>query len=77
MRMKSLAQKQVIDIENGEKLGILGKADLIIDPDSGVIKSLVIMNQGFIGFGSYKKEMTIDWSQIETIGEETILLKKR
>ncbi|WP_035505257.1 YlmC/YmxH family sporulation protein [Halobacillus karajensis] len=76
MRMKSLAKKEVINVENGEKLGVLGRADLIIDPESGLIKSLVIMNNGLIGFGSSKKEMVIDWSQIETIGEETILLKK-
>ncbi|WP_226578882.1 YlmC/YmxH family sporulation protein [Halobacillus litoralis] len=76
MRMKSLAKKEVIDVESGVKLGVLGRADLIIDPESGDIKSLIIMNQGLIGFGASRKELTIDWNQIETIGEDTILLKK-
>ncbi|MGV2620103.1 UNVERIFIED_CONTAM: YlmC/YmxH family sporulation protein [Halobacillus marinus] len=75
--MKSLAKKQVIDVDNGEKLGVLGKADLIIDPASGTIKSLVIMNHGLIGIGTSKKELTIEWSQIKTIGDETILLHRR
>lgn len=74
--MKSLSRKEVIDIENGEKLGVLGRADLIIDPESGTIKSLVILSDGLIGFGNGRKELTIDWSQIQTIGEDTILLKK-
>ncbi|MGP4059877.1 YlmC/YmxH family sporulation protein [Halobacillus litoralis] len=77
MRMKALSKKEVIDVENGEKLGVLGRADLIIDPDSGMIKSLVILNQGLIGFGAARKELTIDWHQIKTIGDETILLKKQ
>ncbi|KHE72967.1 YlmC/YmxH family sporulation protein [Halobacillus sp. BBL2006] len=70
MRLKSLAKKEVIDIENGTKLGVLGKADLIIEPESGKIKSLIILNQGF------RKELVIDWGQITTIGEDTILLRK-
>ncbi len=76
MRMKSLSRKEVIDVENGVKLGVLGRADLIIDPESGTIKSLVILNDGIIGFGKARKELTIDWEQIQTIGDDTILLKK-
>jgi YlmC/YmxH family sporulation protein len=76
MRMKSLSKKEVIDVENGVKLGVLGSADLIIDPESGIIKSLVILSDGLIGFGKARKELTIDWGQIQTIGEDTILLKK-
>lgn len=74
--MKSLSRKEVIDVENGVKLGVLGRADLIIDPESGTIKSLVILNDGIIGFGKARKELTIDWDQIQTIGDDTILLKK-
>ncbi|SFK27929.1 sporulation protein, YlmC/YmxH family [Halobacillus dabanensis] len=76
MRMKSLSRKEVINVENGEKLGVLGRADLIIDPESGTIKSLVILNDGLIGFGKSRKELTIAWDQIQTIGDDTILLKK-
>ncbi|WP_244151618.1 YlmC/YmxH family sporulation protein [Halobacillus dabanensis] len=74
--MKSLSRKEVINVENGEKLGVLGRADLIIDPESGTIKSLVILNDGLIGFGKSRKELTIAWDQIQTIGDDTILLKK-
>ncbi|WP_027954253.1 YlmC/YmxH family sporulation protein [Halobacillus kuroshimensis] len=77
MRMKAMAKKEVIDVDNGEKLGVLGRADLIIDPDTGRIISLVILNHGVIGIGSSKREMTIDWEQIQTIGEHTILLKRK
>lgn len=75
--MKSLSKKEVIDVDKGEKLGVLGRADLIIDPESGEILSLVIMNHGLIGFGSSKRELTIEWNQIQTIGDDTILIKKQ
>ncbi|ARI77459.1 YlmC/YmxH family sporulation protein [Halobacillus mangrovi] len=76
MRLKSLAKKEVIDVESGAKLGVLGKADLIIDPESGQIESLVILNLSLMGIGSMRKEMVINWEQIITIGEDTILLRK-
>ncbi|MBH0229323.1 YlmC/YmxH family sporulation protein [Halobacillus yeomjeoni] len=76
MRLKNLANKEVIDVETGQKLGVLGKADLIIEPETGNIRSLVIMNQGLMSMGSSKKALIIDWEQIATIGEDTILLKK-
>nr|WP_220127168.1 YlmC/YmxH family sporulation protein [Halobacillus locisalis] len=72
--MKSLAKKQVIDIENGQKLGILGNADLVFDPETGSILSLVVINQSMMG--TSKQAFSISWDQIETIGEETILLKR-
>lgn len=74
MRLTSLSQKEVIDIDSGKKLGMLGRADLVIDPESGTILSLVVMNQSL--FGGVKQAFSISWNQIETIGEETILLKK-
>ncbi|UOQ43009.1 YlmC/YmxH family sporulation protein [Halobacillus salinarum] len=77
MRLKTLASKQVIDVENGEKLGILGRADLVIEPETGRIKSLIIMNNGIMGIGKSRKEVMIDWEQITTIGEDTILLKSK
>ncbi|SFF71081.1 sporulation protein, YlmC/YmxH family [Halobacillus alkaliphilus] len=75
MRLKSLAKKEVIDVENGQKLGVLGRADLIFDPGTGKIQSIVIQNNGITGIGPARKELIIDWEQIETIGEDTILLK--
>ncbi|TGB04755.1 YlmC/YmxH family sporulation protein [Halobacillus salinus] len=77
MRLNSLSQKEVIDIETGKKLGMLGRADLVIDPETGSILSLVVMNQSLFGLRTSKQPFSISWNQIETIGEETILLKKQ
>ncbi|RWZ60443.1 YlmC/YmxH family sporulation protein [Halobacillus fulvus] len=71
MRLTSLSNKEVIDIDRGQKLGILGRADLTFDPQTGDILTLIVLNHRF---GS-TKEMMIDWGQISTIGKETILIK--
>ncbi|ASF39512.1 YlmC/YmxH family sporulation protein [Halobacillus halophilus] len=76
MRLKSLAKKEVINVENGQKLGVLGRADLIFDPSTGKIQSIVIQNNGITGIGPARKELIIEWEQIKTIGADTILLKK-
>nr|WP_229734825.1 YlmC/YmxH family sporulation protein [Halobacillus andaensis] len=71
VRLKQLSSKEVIDVKEGRKLGVLGQADLKIDPDSGEIISLIILNKGL--FHS-RAETVIDWNHVEIIGEDTILI---
>ncbi|MCP3026072.1 YlmC/YmxH family sporulation protein [Halobacillus sp. A5] len=71
MRLKQLSSKEVIDIKEGKKLGVLGQADLTINPESGEILSLIILNKGL--FHS-RGEIVIDWNHVEIIGEDTILI---
>ncbi|WP_082234149.1 YlmC/YmxH family sporulation protein [Halobacillus massiliensis] len=73
MRMKKLALKEVIDMKDGKKLGVLGQADINFDPVSGEIQSLVIFNRSLF---QTKSELVIDWAQIEAIGEDTILINQ-
>ncbi|WP_254434270.1 YlmC/YmxH family sporulation protein [Halobacillus sp. Marseille-Q1614] len=69
--MKKLALKEVIDLKEGKKLGVLGQADINFDPESGQIISLVIFNRSLF---QTKSELVIDWSQVQAIGEDTILI---
>ncbi|WP_101843929.1 YlmC/YmxH family sporulation protein [Halobacillus sp. Marseille-P3879] len=71
MRLKQLSMKEVIDIKEGKKLGVLGQADLKIDPESGEILSLIILNKGLL---HPRAETVIDWNHVEIIGEDTILI---
>jgi len=38
MRWSELAEKELIDLVNGERLGLMGEADLVVDPGSGRVK---------------------------------------
>jgi len=42
MRWSVLAEKELIDLVNGERLGLMGQADLVVDPGTGKVKSLVL-----------------------------------
>lgn len=63
----------MIDVKEGKKLGVLGQADLKIDPSSGQILSLIILNRGLF---QTKSETVIDWRYVQLIGEDTILINK-
>lgn len=73
MRWSELAEKELIDLVNGERLGLMGEADLVIDPRSGQVKSLVLSTGGTL-FRKKREEITFDWGMIRKIGPEMVLV---
>ena len=51
MRLSELSRKELVDIDEGTFWGPAGKADLMIDENSGAIKSLVSSLSGLSGSG--------------------------
>jgi sporulation protein YlmC with PRC-barrel domain len=39
MRMSELAGKEIINLNDGMRMGLAGDSDLVVDPDSGNIQS--------------------------------------
>jgi YlmC/YmxH family sporulation protein len=73
MRWSELAEKELIDLVNGERLGLMGEADLVVDPSSGRVKSLVLSGGGTL-FRKKREEITIDWGTIRKIGPEMVIV---
>ena len=73
MRLSELAKKDVININDGSKIGNI--TDILID-DKGYVLSLVVdkSNCSF-SFFTAKDEMLIDFNNIEKIGEDVIIVK--
>ena len=73
MRLSELAKKDVININDGSKIGNI--TDILID-DKGYVLSLVVDKSNF-SFSSFtaKDEMLIDFNNIEKIGEDVIIVK--
>lgn len=46
MRMSELIGKEIININDGLKMGLVGDSDLIINPESGEIHSIILPNRG-------------------------------
>ena len=74
MRLSELARKEHVDLEGGDFWGPAGKADLLIDRNSGEIKALLLTGKsGLFGFG-YQDEISIPWSAVVKIGGDTIIM---
>lgn len=41
MRLSELSGKEIIDLDHGERMGMLGGSDLLIDETTGSIESII------------------------------------
>ena len=72
MRLSDLQNKDVVNIEDGKKIGNI--IDVIIDKE-GNMESLIVQKSKFItNLFSNKDEMEVKWKQIQKIGEDVILV---
>ena len=74
MRLSELAGKEMIGLDTGEKMGVIGDSDLVIHPDSGQIQSIILSGGSFFGFGKKREDIVIPWSSIVKIGPDMIIV---
>nr|WP_092067767.1 YlmC/YmxH family sporulation protein [Dendrosporobacter quercicolus]NSL46764.1 YlmC/YmxH family sporulation protein [Dendrosporobacter quercicolus DSM 1736]SDL63187.1 sporulation protein, YlmC/YmxH family [Dendrosporobacter quercicolus] len=75
MRLSELTGKEVINIGDGGRLGIIDDCDLSFDAKSGRINSLMLPNRsGFFNLFSDHKTSAIPWPAIKRIGDEVIIV---
>ena len=73
--ISSLCDKDVISIESGRNIGSV--SDVEFDTCTGCITALIICGkQGFFGLVGKTEDIRINWSDIEVIGNDSILVKK-
>ncbi len=72
MRLNELIGKEVIDL-NGNKLGKIKMADIIMEDINGQIESIILHNNRFIK----KKLIVIPWNSVRKIGSKTVLVDKQ
>ncbi|WP_026674234.1 YlmC/YmxH family sporulation protein [Alkalihalobacterium bogoriense] len=74
MRLSEISGKEIIDYQKGQRLGILGQTDLVIDESTGQIEAFVIPTMKWFGLGKKEKEVTVYWNQIIKIGSDMIII---
>lgn len=74
MRLSEISGKEIIDYQKGQRLGILGQTDLVIDEATGQIEAFVIPTMKWFGLGKKEKEVTVYWNQIIKIGSDMIII---
>ena len=72
MHLSELQQKEIINISNGKRIGII--VDVIVDTN-GNIQKLVLEEKRGRKFS--KEEYEILWSQIVKVGDDIILIDTR
>lgn len=75
MRLSHLSGKEVINLGDGSRLGIIDECELTFDSKSGRINNLLVPNQnGLMSFFSENRTATIPWQAIKRIGDEIIIV---
>lgn len=74
-RINDLKDKYVINVRNGSKIGFV--ADAQIDTAGAVVSALVIKGKlRLLGLLGREEDIIVKWSDIEVIGEDTILVNQ-
>ncbi len=77
MRFSEFNGKEIIDLDNGERIGIIGHTDLVINPETGEIDSIILPKTALFRLGKNKEEIYISWKAIRKIGPEMIIVERR
>ncbi|MFZ5651189.1 MAG: YlmC/YmxH family sporulation protein [Bacillota bacterium] len=76
MRMAELAGKEIVNIFDGARLGIVGETDMVIDTETGRITSVIIPRKNnFLNFWTDRQHMVIPWESIKKIGYEVMIVE--
>lgn len=73
MRFTQFGGKEIIDVNSGERLGVINQSDMIIDPLTGRIES-ILMPLGR-AWKKQKEELVIPWSSVRKIGSDMVIVQ--
>lgn len=73
--MTDMGYKEVINLENGQRLGYIGDAEF--DCKCGRITAFIIFGRRrLFGILGRCEDIRIKWDEIEKIGEDIVLIRK-
>ena len=72
MRLSSLGSRQIINLFDGSRIGLLGETELTIDQDTGAITELVLPARS--GLFGQRRSAVIPWAAIRRIGPEVVII---
>jgi len=75
MKLSELYNKEIINIDTGENLGIFGDCDLIIDEKTGDIVNFISGQATGFGFFKEQKRKEVMWKSIKKIGSDMIIIE--
>lgn len=74
LRYGEISGKEIININTGSRLGVLGQTDLQIDKQTGKIISLIVPTYSWFGLRKNDQQTKVPWEKIKKIGKDIILI---
>ena len=76
MMLNELGGKEIVNLNNGERLGIIADSDIIVDEETGKILTLLVPERKlqFKIFGE-NESMEIPWESIRKIGNDMVIVE--
>jgi len=77
MRLSDIEGKEIINICDGEKLGIVGDSDLAFDAATGEIEAIILPERGGVLHNLFfdRREVTVPWAAVKKVGPEVIIVE--
>ena len=76
MRLSELGGKEIVNLSDGGRLGILAESDLLIDERSGKIKSALVPDfRNQFSLFQDKSMIEIPWECVRKIGSDMIIVE--
>ncbi|QSX06522.1 YlmC/YmxH family sporulation protein [Sedimentibacter sp. zth1] len=76
MKLSEMYNKEIINIDTGENLGIFGDCDLLINEKTGEINSFVSGQASSFSFFKEQKKKEVTWRNIKKIGSDMIIIEE-
>ena len=74
MRLSEFGNKEIVNIVDGKRWGLIEDSDLIIDEETGEIHSIIVYEPaGF--FRGRTNYIEIPWNAIRRIGDDMIIVE--
>lgn len=76
MLFSEFAGKVIVNLENGEILGDVSEADLLVDEITGKIDAILLPTRGFMLNSNHDAaQLSIAWQDVRKIGPEIIVVE--
>lgn len=73
MRLWHLSGKEIINLHDGTRLGVITQPDAVVDGRSGAVR-LIVVAGGLRLFRGGPRSLGIPWEAVRKIGEQVIVV---
>lgn len=76
IRLSDLEGKEVINLVDGARLGVIGEADMMVDIHTGEIQSIILPRKNTVfSLWMDRQHMIIPWNAVKKIGNEVVIVE--